>query len=147
MPYPYPDGEAERWIGTHADKYEQGDFSFAITLKENGALIGAIGLHSVSVHEKAEMGYWLGKEYWGKGYASEAAKCMVKFGFEQLHLHRIFAHYFMHNPASRRVMEKAGLKFEGVLRGEVVKDGRHIDLGVCGMTLEDYREERLVPMD
>ena len=66
--------------------------------------------------KRAEMGYWVGRKYWKQGIATEAAKAMLEFGFKKLGLHSVIARYFDINPASGRVMEKCGMKYEGTLR-------------------------------
>lgn len=139
IPHPYPDGEAERWIGTHEDKFKKGAaLLLAITLKEMNDLLGAVGLEISRLHEHAEIGYWIGVPYWGRGYATEAATAMLHFAFEQLNVHRVFAHHMLHNHASGRVLEKIGMAHEGVLREHILKDGRFIDVALVGMTREMY---------
>ncbi|MCL4878336.1 MAG: GNAT family N-acetyltransferase [Anaerolineae bacterium] len=85
---------------------------FAVTIKENGILIGHCGLLKMEDIDEIEVGYALGKAYWGFGLATEAAKAALRFGFEELQLNRIVAVAFQDNAASLRVMEKIGLKFE-----------------------------------
>ena len=72
-------------------------------------VMGVAGIH-LSHSQKAELGYWISVPYWGKGYTTEAVKRLIQFGFEEMELNRIFASYFSNNPASGRVMEKAGLR-------------------------------------
>lgn len=129
IPHPYPDGMAESWIPTHADLWrERRALVLGITLKATGELVGCIGLHFEPLHERAELGYWIGRPYWGRGYASEAARALVEYGFHVLGLRRIQAHYMAHNPASGRVMEKAGLAREGRSPSAMKKDGCFVDL-------------------
>ena len=138
IPHPYPDGLAETWIAGLGDRYAKGEnASFAITLKE-GPLIGSIGLLLNAADNHAEAGYWVGKPFWNHGYCTEAARAVVKFGFETLGLTRIFANYLAINPASGRVMEKLGMKQEGILRQHRLKWGEHIDLVVCGLLRNEY---------
>jgi RimJ/RimL family protein N-acetyltransferase len=100
---------------------------FAIASVEG--LIGVIGLHvQPDVYRKsAELGYWLGEPYWGKGIATMAVKAMVEYGFIQLGLVRIYANVFEGNPASNRVLEKAGFRLEARLQKAVYKEGRILD--------------------
>lgn len=129
IPHPYENGMAEQWISTHLKEIEDGKLSnFAITLKDSGQLIGAIGLHINARFNRAELGYWIGVPHWNKGYCTEAAQAMIKHGFEDQKLHRIFAHYFSTNAASGKVMEKISMKYEGHLRQHVCKDGQYFDL-------------------
>jgi RimJ/RimL family protein N-acetyltransferase len=129
LPHPYADGLAEAWIATHADLWrDRKGVVLGITLKATGELVGCTGLHFDVVHAKAELGYWIGRPHWGRGYASEAAQALVEYGFGVLGLHRIQAHYMAHNPASGRVMEKIGLSREGFSPGAMRKEGRFVDI-------------------
>jgi len=74
-------------------------------------------------HRRAELGYWIGVPYWGKGYATEAARSVVNYGFSTLELHRIFASHVPANPASGRVLTKIGMRHEGRLLGHILKWG------------------------
>jgi RimJ/RimL family protein N-acetyltransferase len=131
IPHPYPDGVAELWISTHAPHFDHDDgLTLAVTRREDGILMGAISLMveaESKLHGRAELGYWLGVPYWGHGYCTEAARALVDYGFGVLKLRRIFARHLGSNPASGRVMAKAGLRFEGVLRQHHVKWGRAED--------------------
>jgi RimJ/RimL family protein N-acetyltransferase len=100
----------------------------AIRLRSDGRLCGGVGLHPETPHHHAELGYWIGVPYWGNGYATEAAKAVVRYGFEHLKLNRIFAHHFKHNPASGKVLRKIGMKHEGCMRQHVLKWGQFVDL-------------------
>jgi ribosomal-protein-alanine N-acetyltransferase len=87
-------------------------------------LVGVIGIYPQSdvYRGTAELGYWLGQPFWGKGIATAAVRRIVEFGFEELHLRRIFADVFASNPASRRVLEKAGFQLEGVRQLAIIKN-------------------------
>ena len=123
VPHPYAPSDAETWLGNHAPAAAAGTgFTFAITTRE-GRLVGAMGLDVVPRHRRAELGYWIGVEHWGRGVATEAAAAVLGFGFETLGLNRIEAHCFVGNRVSARVLEKLGMRFEGILRQHVVKDG------------------------
>lgn len=129
IPHPYPDGMAETWIPTHAELWrERRALVLGITLKSTDELVGCTGLHLEPLHERAELGYWIGRPYWGRGYASEAARALVEYGFGVIGLRRIQAHYMAHNPASGRVMENAGLRPEGRSPCAMKKDGRFVDI-------------------
>ncbi len=129
IPHPYEDGMAEEWIGHHQVRFDSGEsVVFAITLREGGALIGAIGFELQKEHSRAEMGYWVGVPYWNQGYCTEAAREMLRYGFKELGLNRITATYFQGNPASGRVMQKIGMQHEGTLRQHVRKWGEYKDL-------------------
>ncbi len=138
IPHPYEDGMAEEWIGSHQERYDKGEaVIFAITLREERTLIGAIGLEINREHERAVLGYWIGQPYWNQGYCTEAAKAVVQFGFDQYQLHRIHASHFSSNKASGRVMEKIGMLHEGKLRRHIKKWGRYEDLEIYGILREE----------
>lgn len=139
IPHPYEDGMAEEWIGTHKERYDQGEsVILAIQLKEKALLIGAIGLEISRLHQRAELGYWIGKEYWGQGYCTEAARQVLRFGFGTLELDRICASHLTRNPASGKVMQKIGMLHEGNLRKHVLKWGIREDLDLYGILREEW---------
>ncbi len=151
IPHPYEDGLAEKWISNHADWFERREqVIFAVTLKQSppplasafekalltakrwqsarAVLIGTVGMRLRPEDRRAELGYWIGKAYWNHGYCTEAARGVLRFGFEQLNLNRIYAYHFVRNPASGRVMQKLGMTREGCLRQHVRKWGAFEDL-------------------
>lgn len=148
IPHPYPAGLAEQWIGSHADHAARGDlYVFAIERKADRLLLGAISLGIAAPHRRAELGYWLGVPFWNQGYTSEAAQRVVAFAFEQLQLNRVQATYLPGNPASGRVMEKAGLAREGTLRQYYRKanlpgEERFEDVILCALLRADYEARR-----
>jgi RimJ/RimL family protein N-acetyltransferase len=141
IPHPYENGMAEKWIASHASQFYEGDgVSLAVTLKADGVLIGAIGLGATLRHQRAELGYWIGVPYWGNGYCTEAAIAIIRYGFNVVNYHKITSMHMQCNPASGRVMEKAGMCKEGILIDQVVKDGRYHTMIVYGII---NREQRL----
>jgi RimJ/RimL family protein N-acetyltransferase len=98
-------------------------------VEANGAVVGEIGIRiGADVHRQtAEMGYWLGQEFWGRGIMTEAVAAFTDFCFENFQLQRIYAEPFANNPASARVLEKAGFVFEGRLKNNGLKDGKLLD--------------------
>lgn len=125
LPHPCADGIAGAWIAGRQAACERGEATnFAIERAHDRALIGAIGLAFEPRHAAARLGYWLGRAYWGRGYASEAAAAVVAHGFETLALERIWAPRFRANEASARVLEKVGLAHEGCRREFVPARGR-----------------------
>jgi len=128
IPHPYDESMAEAWISNHARAFEQGSSAtFAITKRSSGSLLGAIAVNIDPANHAAELGYWIGKPHWDQGYATEAARRVLQFGFEELDLNRIHARHMAHNPASGRVMQKAGMKPEGVLRQSIYRWDRYQD--------------------
>lgn len=137
--HPYPDGLAEEWIGSHKTKFEKKEeVVFAITLKESGELVGAIGLVINELLNNAEMGYWIGKPYWRNGYATEAAGIVINYGFEKMGLNKIHAHHITGNPASGVVMRRNGMKREGFLRKHMFKNGVYEDVIQYGILKDEF---------
>lgn len=103
-------------------------FQLAITLRDRGELIGNCGVRRKAANEwEADIGYELNPEYWGRGYATEAARATVEFGFRELGVHRISAWCIADNAASAHVLEKCGLRLEGRLRENEYFKGRWWD--------------------
>ena len=141
IPYPYPEDAAEAWIKRTHETANQGSmYSFAIVRKLDNELLGAISLGIAPEHKRAELGYWIGKLYWGQGYATEAARRILKFGFEEIDLNRIFAFAFSTNPASSRVMQKIGMTYEGTFAQHVRKWEQYHDLVAYGILKHTYKE-------
>jgi RimJ/RimL family protein N-acetyltransferase len=142
IPHPYTSEMAAEWIGTHETIREKGRALFyAIDLKSSGGLIGSTGIDIDLPHSRAEIGYWIGKEFWGRGYATEAAGRLLEYVFAVLKLHRATAHHFARNPGSGRVLEKLGMKREGHLRSHILKSGVWEDIVQYGILHNEY--ERL----
>jgi len=117
IPHPYLPGMGSEWISTHERGWkEKTRISYAITLAKSGQLIGAMGLVSASKQE-AELGYWIGREYWGSGYCTEAAEKLLEFGCVELGFKRIVARHLAINPASGRVMQKCGMDMRRTSEG------------------------------
>ena len=139
IPHPYEDGMAEEWIGTHQVQCERGEqINFAIDLRADGSLVGNITLRINQTDQHGELGYWIGKPYWNMGYATEATQAVIWYGFEVLGLQRIFAGHFTRNPASGRVMQKAGMTYEGCLRKHHKKWDVFEDLAYYGIIRSAY---------
>jgi ribosomal-protein-alanine N-acetyltransferase len=139
VPHPYPDGAAEEFINAHPERAEKGQYQFAITHWKEGYLIGGTGFNDVDREAgRAEIGYWIARPYWGNGYGTEAARAMVKFGFEVMNLNRIHAAHFSNNPASGRIMRKIGMKYEGCRRQHVRKWGVLLDWECYGILRSEY---------
>jgi RimJ/RimL family protein N-acetyltransferase len=134
IPYPYKKKDAREWIES-LEKHYQSDYPDKVNLgiELEGKIIGVISLNSIEKNHKAEIGYWLSENYWGKGIMSEAVSTMIEFGFSKLKLKRIYAKTFTFNPASGKVLEKNGFEKEGLLKKEVVKDGRYLDAFLFGL--------------
>lgn len=125
FPYPYTRADAQAWL--RSVRRRQPETMFAIASQQEA--IGGIGLHiQPDVYRiSAELGYWLGEPFWGQGIATEAVRAVTEWGFSHLGLARIYAGVFDGNPASARVLEKAGFMLEGRMRSAVIKEGRILD--------------------
>lgn len=123
IPHPYPKNGAIRFIKkSQQDWRRRKAFIFAICLRENDKVIGVISLSNVSFkHSCGELGFWSGQDYWGRGLMTEAVQLALGFAFNQISLFRVYASTFEENSASRRVLEKNGLKLEGVMREAIVR--------------------------
>ncbi|MGC5746878.1 GNAT family N-acetyltransferase [Chryseobacterium sp. NFX27] len=127
IPYPYTEEHAGVWVKMSRESFENNTgYTFAVRTKE-GKIIGAIGLHDRD-DDKAELGYWVGKPFWNQGYVTEAAIALIDFGFKVLEFNKIYATYFLHNPASGRIMEKIGMEKEALLKQHLKKEGEYFDV-------------------
>ncbi|GAB4320047.1 MAG: GNAT family protein [Candidatus Zixiibacteriota bacterium] len=142
IPHPYPDGAAETWIATHVERWTRGEgIDLAVILKSTGELIGACGLNINQPHRRAEIGYWIGKPFWGQGYATETVTAVIGYGFS-LGLNRIFAEHYHTNPASGRVLKKAGMSYEGRLRQHMIKWDEPMDMEVYGILASEWETQK-----
>jgi [ribosomal protein S5]-alanine N-acetyltransferase len=141
IPHPYSLEQAQDWLAKRLSAVAEGKTAvFGIVLKGTGRLIGAVGLGEIDAdHSRAEMGFWIGVDWWGQGYATEASRAVVRYGFEQLKLNRIYAHHMTKNPASGRVLERVGLRREGLLRQAMRKFGQFEDVILYAVLREDWR--------
>lgn len=102
-------------------------------------MIGTCGFARLDFeNNSAEIGYVLNPDFWRKGYATEAVKRVINFGFHDLNLHRIEARYIVGNEVSRRVMEKCGMAFEGIHKSSLYVKDRYVSVGYCAITADDY---------
>jgi RimJ/RimL family protein N-acetyltransferase len=153
IPHPYEEGLAEAWIGAQAERRSRDEaVVFAVQLRGDldsgsddtlrpGELVGAVGLELDQENRQAELGYWIGKPYWGRGLATEAARAVLRYGFEDLRLNRVHANHFLHNASSGRVLEKIGMVREGCRREHVRKWGRFLDVVLYGVLADEDGSE------
>jgi len=144
MPWPYTEEVAKGWISKQVNRQEEGVcYEFAICFKDNpNKIIGCVSLIDINpVAKRGEMGYWVGRKYWRKGIATEAAKAMIKYGFETLGLHSIIARYFDINPASGRVMEKCGMNYVGTIRDNEFRFGKYYNVGYYEIIQGDMEKQ------
>ena len=121
-PRPYTEEHAKAWISLCAMEADPVDFAIASDEEAVGGL--SLSLQRGVRSKAAEIGYWVGEPYWGRGIATLAVRSFVEYAFERFGLMRVAANVFADNPRSVRVLEKSGFVYEGRLRKSVVKDGR-----------------------
>lgn len=139
IPHPYREQDAVDFVAACQPDADAGQsVRFAITLRDGAAFCGGVGLRLESDHHRAELGYWLGVPYWGRGYATEAAQAVLHYGFNTLGLHRIYAQHVRENPASGHVLKKIGMRHEGCLRHHIYKWDQFQDLEVYGLLKSDF---------
>ncbi len=114
---------------------------WGIVDKDLGKLIGTIGYHIWSYpNGYAEVGYALSKDYWNKGIITEAFKEVIKFGFEHMRLNRVEATCKLPNTASEKVMQKCGLKYEGILHKKLFAKGEYHDLKLYAILKSEWEK-------
>lgn len=130
----------QHYLSYIQSRYRAGDFfDWAVTLADNGKMIGTCGFTRFNTEaNSAEVGYVLNPAYWGYGIAPEAVTRVMYFGFHDLALHRIEARYMAGNDRSRRVMEKVGMKFEGMSRESMLVKGSYVSIGTCAVLSNDF---------
>ena len=128
LPYPYTINDAEEYITAMLSADKTKTFAFAIVADD--VVVGSIGVFRCdNIHSRtAEMGYYIGELYWGKGLGTSAVNQICKYIFENTDIIRIFAEPFAYNIASCRVLEKAGFQLEGILHSNAVKNGNVLDM-------------------
>ena len=146
MPHPYQDGMAEAWIAEHAAHWAEGmRLTLAVTTLD-GALRGAVSLALQPAHSRGELGYWIGRPFWGQGLATEAAGAVLDFAFTTLQLNRVQASHVPRNPASGRVMEKLGMQREGLHRERYRKGDMFEDVVEYAILRRDWAARRRSPV-
>lgn len=134
FPHPYTEADAEAWLAFAASGSPRSHFAIEV----DGQAVGGVGASRLEgiFAGTGEFGYWLAEPCWGRGIASAVARALAPALMSMLDLHRLEAAVFEWNPASMRVLEKAGFVREGVLRKSVVKDGRLIDRTMYALTAD-----------
>ncbi len=136
LPYPYTENDAKNFISAMLNADKNTTYAFAITI--NNKVVGSIGVfRKDNIHFKtAEMGYYIGEAYWGKGIGTSAVKQVCKYIFENTDIIRIFAEPFSCNIGSCRVLEKSGFLYEGTLRKNAVKNRVVLDMKLYSIVKE-----------
>ncbi len=144
LPYPYTYEDGYEWIKYLYTSFDlDRSVNFAITDKEDRTLYGCVGAIISQVHKRAEIGYWLGEDYWNQGIMTEAVIYLIDFLFTKRNLHKVYGEHFVENEGSRKVMEKAGMVREGTFRDHILKNGSYKDLVINSIinVWEDKEEE------
>ncbi|ELT89484.1 hypothetical protein CAPTEDRAFT_154123 [Capitella teleta] len=139
IPFPYTAKDAQDFIKLGEESWKTGkDAIFGIISPDAGHLVGCIGLMMDPENRTGELGYWIGPPYWGRGYASECAKRVIEFGFEDLSLLCIHGNAFSSNTGSIRVLQKSGMSFEGRARSRIQKGKTRHDLDHYSILIDEY---------
>ena len=137
----YPREKVDWWITFVQNAAQNGmGYEFGLFAKADGHYVGNVGV--INVHRENYSGaitYFVRPEDWNKGYATEAAREMLRFAFEALQLHRVSGACMSRNPASRRVMEKMGMTFVGTVEDELYKDGEFIDIDHLSLLRKNWK--------
>ena len=143
IPNPYLEDEVLYWIEMAQQGFKKNvRYAFAINLTENRELIGVIGLSIDKDHNKAELGFWVGEPFWGRGIMTEAAEEILKFGFGKLNLNKIYTTHFIDNPASGKVLSKNGMIMEGELKDHYLRNNVYRSVIMYRLTKEEYEEQK-----
>jgi RimJ/RimL family protein N-acetyltransferase len=143
VPYPYKNRDAYKFIRmSYYEMVKNNKRTFGIALNETNRIIGGIDLFKInSKNKNAEVGYWLGRNYWNLGFMTEAVQLILQYGFSELSLHRIYAIVLEKNDASMRVLEKCGFHLEGVLRDAEFRRNRYHDKFTYGILKSEFRRK------
>ena len=138
IPYPYTIDDAKYWLKLQEKQFEEDRaYNFAIINQKDKSLVGVVGI-SRDKSNKGELGYWIGEEYWGNGFASSASELLIDYVFNDLSYNRVYSKHFAINPASGKVMQKLHMQYEGLLKSDELKDDVYHDILLYGLCKEDY---------
>lgn len=118
------------------------DFAMAVTRAMDGAFLGIVSVHRHATDPTAELGYWYGRPYWGQGYATEAARPMLRFAFEDLGVEAVTSGFFVDNPNSGHVLEKLGFAAVGLKRRHCVSRGCEVAVNRVLLTREQFARKK-----
>jgi len=141
IPFPFGEEDAIFRMNFVLEGFKNEErFVFAITEKEQDELIGQMGLHLDKSNNKAEIGYWIGVPFWNKGIATEALEAILKFGFEELKLNKIYATHYIENPSSGKVLIKNQLIKEAELKDHYKTNNGYGSVIQYRLTKKEYEE-------
>jgi RimJ/RimL family protein N-acetyltransferase len=143
MRYPVSKYLEEKWLEKTYDTSDMRNKTFALETKD-GVYIGGIGLHKINWENRnAEVGIVIGKkEYWGKGYGTDAMLALLEFAFNHMNLHRVYLQVYDFNLRGIRSYEKCGFKKEGALRDDRFSRGEYHDTVIMGILKEEFEKIR-----
>jgi len=140
LPFPYTEEHAREYVAGSKQRHEKGMLDYIIILKETSQLIGGIAISHQKHNHSGALSYWTGTEFWNRGYCSEAIKQIITQAFTVWDINRVFAFHFLFNKRSERVMQKNGMKFEGILREHKYKNGQFYDVGLYSILKSDFEK-------
>ena len=133
--------DSESFLRLATEGYERGDFGvWGVVLKDSGAFVGTCSMEVNPEHARAELGYVLSREHWGRGLMPEAVRAVIRFGFGRMGLNRLEARCIAENTASARVMEKVGMTYEGTLREYELIKGAYRDMKFYSILRRERRQ-------
>lgn len=136
VPYPYTLEDAKSFVIYNLENfYSERFIIYMIADRETNEIYGSISMSFSQIHNRGEVGYYIGEEYWGRGIMTEALKAVIDFWFDK-GLKKIVGNHFEFNKASGKVMEKAGMKCEGSMKKHVKRNGKYYDLVYYGIINE-----------
>lgn len=140
LPHPYKIEYAEDWIAIQPELISNGiEYPLTIVSKKSKEIIGTITIRVDKNNNNGELGYWIGRDYWGNGFATESVKRIIHFGFDELKLNKIWASAISRNKASIAVLEKVGLQKEGTLRQNRLLLNKYEDVDMYGLLQSEYK--------
>jgi RimJ/RimL family protein N-acetyltransferase len=142
VPHPYSDTEALAYVARAMEKRSNGTgHSFAVTLKADGTFLGGCGVHCED--GVFDFGYWLGKPFWGRGYATEAVERLARFAFRDLLATQLVAYWHHDNPASGRVLAKLGCRPAGAQQRDCLARGHTVYCHRMTLDRENFERNRM----
>lgn len=142
MPHPYSEVDAREWIERCRRNAATGEeIAFVVETRDTAELVGACGIGINQTHRLGEVGYFIGRPYWNRGYCSEAVRTMLDWGVTALAIDKLIARVFTGNAGSSAVVRKLGMEQEGLLRRHLVKWGERRDVEQWGMLVSEYQEK------
>jgi RimJ/RimL family protein N-acetyltransferase len=141
VPFPYSAHDADQWIAKVCSSSDGQDRRRSWAVRHGAELIGGISLFEMTIGQKAEIGYWLAKPYWGRGIMTKVVRCLCSYAFDEYKFFRIEGRVLATNARSASVLRKAGFDLEGTLRSCFVRDGQPVDDLIFGLVMDIRHRE------